>query len=159
MLVFIFLLLLQTGDIEGNCCPDAWIRYGNSCYMFIGSTETWLEASQQCVARGAVLAAIETAEENAFIQGYLKVFGDIGANMQTWIGGSDMEIEGIWKWAPSGERVSYTDWASGEPQGCATCGDCLAIWPGYNYKWADYPCHTREKFICEKKITDGSLVG
>ncbi|XP_048240318.1 perlucin-like [Haliotis rufescens] len=163
MLLYILLLLLHTKCIEGtsescNCCPDAWIRYGNSCYMFVGTTETWVEASQQCLMRGSALAAIETAEENAFITGYLKVFGDIGANMQTWIGGSDVEIEGIWKWASSGERVTYTNWAPTEPD---ETGDCMVIWPagGYNYRWADYPCHSLAKFICEKKITAGSLVG
>ncbi|XP_046362301.2 galactose-specific lectin nattectin-like, partial [Haliotis rufescens] len=117
MLVFIFLLLLQIVHIEGDRCPDAWIRYGNSCYMFIGTPETWMEASQQCVSMGAALAAIETVEENAFITGYLKVFGDIGADMKTWIGGNDIEIEGIWKWSPSGERVTYTNWEPGQPDG------------------------------------------
>ncbi|XP_046560573.1 uncharacterized protein LOC124269595 [Haliotis rubra] len=160
------ILLLRSGEklppglySESNCCPNAWIRYGNSCYMFIGTKETWMEASQQCVVRGAHLATIETADENAFITGYLKVFGDIGAYMVTWVGGNDMEIEGIWKWSASGERVTYTDWEPKEPEGCATCGDCMVIWPNYNYKWGDYPCHNQANFICEKQITDGSLVG
>ncbi|XP_071115110.1 perlucin-like [Haliotis cracherodii] len=157
-LFFLFLIVLVTTTVQG-CCPDGWIRHSDSCYMFVATKATWLRAAQICAERGAVLVAIESGAENTFIRDYLRMFAGLGANIPTWIGGTDAQVEGVWRWSPSGNRLTYVDWDLSEPAGCPTCGDCLVIWPGYNYHWGDYPCYHEESFMCERRIPNGNIIG
>ena len=62
------------------------------------------------------LASITSKEENAFITGLLKEFNYSDA----FIGGSDREKEGEWKWE-SGESWSYSNWGANQPDDYKAC--------------------------------------
>uniref|UniRef100_A0A3B1K6W4 C-type lectin domain-containing protein n=1 Tax=Astyanax mexicanus TaxID=7994 RepID=A0A3B1K6W4_ASTMX len=69
-----------------------------------------------------------------------------------WIGLSDGETEGVWKWVDGSELITGF-WYPGEPNsnGDEDCGL-------YGYgsdpvnNWADYPCNNQFFWMCEKRI-------
>ena len=69
--------------------------------------KTWAEAKATCEADGRILATIHSAEENAAIRA-------IARDDSYFIGLSDQDEEGSWKWIDS-SPVDYENWRSGEP--------------------------------------------
>ena len=69
---------------------------------------------------------------------------------QYWIGLSDKEDEGVWRWV-NGEKLNWANWMSGEPnnydnQDCAF----MSSYGGREGKWSDVGCSdTRKKSICQ----------
>jgi peptidoglycan hydrolase-like protein with peptidoglycan-binding domain len=114
-------------------------------YQYVASSLTWnaaKTAAEALSAYGATgyLVTITSLAENNFVKARLS--GD------AWIGASDSENEGDWKWVtgPEEERISfwpgtgtYSSWAGGEPNDSDSNEDC-----GEEYvssgSWNDLPC-------------------
>ncbi len=85
-------------------------------YEVIKSCVTWDTALSKAsnysyLGLTGYLATVTSAEENAFIDSI------IGSN-DVWLGGSDKDKEGTWKWMAGpekGQTFSYTNWTNGEP--------------------------------------------
>jgi|GEM_PF-1500254 len=70
---------------------------------------TWTEAQAEAQSLGGNLVTInDQAEQDWLISTFQNV------DEWLWIGYTDQEAEGIWKWI-SGETSTYTHWSSGEP--------------------------------------------
>ena len=67
-----------------------------------------------------------------------------------WIGLTDTDIEGIWKWKNNDEAATFTDFYPGEPAR-GHLENCAVIWSGFDYKWGDYACNLQCMPICEKR--------
>ena len=50
-----------------------------------------------------------------------------GGGRPLWIGGSDVDSEGNWKWMTSQILFNYTDWYPGEPNNYGGNEDCLYV--------------------------------
>ncbi len=110
----------------GHAAPIQWSSSigGNDHWYDLIGPAYWEDAkilaeSQSYLGMQGYLATITSAAENAFVA------GNFGGN-EPWIGGSDKDEEGIWRWAggPEGSQifwtsglgmVTYANWASGEP--------------------------------------------
>ena len=87
-------------------------------YARINLPMPFADAEAVCRALGGLPACVNTAEENAFL------FEQFASDRLCWLGGSDREHEGEWKWA-SGEPFSYTNWTSGEPNNSEGAEHCM----------------------------------
>ena len=103
--------------------PDGSLENGHF-YEYVNSGVTYTTARDAASAKTyyglqGYLATVTSAEENTFIYGLIS---DI-----IWIGASDSETEGTWKWVTGPESGtafslegnaigdSYVNWATGEP--------------------------------------------
>ncbi|MBR1931076.1 MAG: hypothetical protein IJ833_06335 [Lachnospiraceae bacterium] len=81
-------------------------------YQLFEHRGTWQDAEKICAIAGGHMATIQSKEENAAVYKYL-----LSQNCRSaYIGLSDAEVEGRWKWS-NGEPVNYTNWHANEPGG------------------------------------------
>ena len=70
----------------------------------------WVQAQQYCWALGGNLAAIESAEEQRFVESLLGIMNCY------WLGGiRDYNRGWDWYWMQPYEKIRYTNWAPGQP--------------------------------------------
>ncbi|XP_073672061.1 uncharacterized protein [Paramisgurnus dabryanus] len=120
---------------------DGWIYYQTSLYFISSEKKSWTESRSYCRERGADLIFINNKEEQNFISTHSG--GD-----KVWIGLSDIEEEGVWKWV-DGSTMTSSFWNKKEPNTSEGDEDCVLI---ELRGWADYPCSHDYKWICEKKF-------
>src|SRR5262249_51125223 len=87
------------------------VAFGGSNYYLL-SKNSWTGAESEAVSLGGTLVTVNSASENSFLVNSFVLGGHNGDPM--WIGLTDQAVEGTFVWA-SGQPVTYTNWASGEP--------------------------------------------
>jgi len=99
---------------------------------YVHTLKTWHEAKAYCKSVEGYLATVTSQSEMDFI---LNTFGD--AN-HTWLGGTDEEQEGVWKWV-TGETWGYASWNSGQPDNEGGMGpeNYVVMVAGWGGKWSD----------------------
>ena len=91
---------------------------------------------------GANLAAIESQEENVYIQ--QRHNGD-----KAWIGLNDIATEGLFTWV-DGCPDKFRYWAQNQPNNFRG-EDCVhTLGAGHGYTWNDVDCSTCHRFTCKK---------
>lgn len=94
--------------------PSDALKYGNHYYYVYTSsnTVTWTEAKKKCKSVGGHLATLTSKKENDAVWNYISDKGVTCA----WIGlyNSGSNSKPVWAWE-NGEKVSYTNWLSGQP--------------------------------------------
>uniref|UniRef100_A0A3P8Y5V8 C-type lectin domain-containing protein n=1 Tax=Esox lucius TaxID=8010 RepID=A0A3P8Y5V8_ESOLU len=129
-------------------CPNGWKVFGNRSYYVSTEKNNWEYANQDCLKRGAQLVIINNQEEQKFL---------ITLNIRSWIGLTDRETEGTWKWVDN-TTLTTVYWGDREPNnGDGKNGeeDCAEINSWYSdpvKKWNDFSCTTVLNWICEKVI-------
>ncbi|XP_058890642.1 C-type lectin domain family 4 member F-like isoform X2 [Acipenser ruthenus] len=115
-------------------------------YTFSTEKNKWGEARDICVSQGAGLAVASSIAELA----YLKEITE----EPHWIGLSDLELEGEWKWL-GGREVDKSYWKSGQPDNFneEDCGEILQTG-----ELNDSHCHTMRLWICEKWCNNTCLL-
>ena len=82
--------------------------FGGKFYRFFLDPDIdAIEAQKRCEKMGGNLACPSTETENQFIHQFV-------GKMPVWLGGSDQETEGEWKWK-TGEPFNFTQWAEKNP--------------------------------------------
>ncbi|MCI4395034.1 hypothetical protein PGIGA_G00175810 [Pangasianodon gigas] len=123
---------------QGRCF---WFNF--SFYYMSNDSKSWDESKQDCNSRGADLVIINSTEEQEFI---VKQLG----HFEAWIGLSDREKEGEWKWV-DGTPLTTKYWASGEPNNAGD-EDCAVIYSLNKAVWNDKKCSEKLHWICEKHV-------
>ena len=85
-------------------------------FQIIEGDFTWHEAKADAENRGGRLAVLNTQEKIDAANAYLESIRSIGNWGYPFIGLTDEEVEGSWKWV-TGELLTVNNWDSGEPNG------------------------------------------
>ncbi|KAK7149228.1 hypothetical protein R3I94_008752 [Phoxinus phoxinus] len=133
---------LQAKLHQHDQCFDnpKWITNNFSSYYISSEWKNWTDSRQDCLQRGAHLMVINNKEEQEFIAKFTS--GNI-----VWIGLTDSDVEGVWKWV-DGSKLTSGFWGAGEPNNYVPEEDCAVL----RFHLADYPCHYTFVWICEKDI-------
>jgi hypothetical protein len=130
-------------------------------YQIVYGAFDWPQAKADAENQGGHLATITSEAE------WLSLSSSLGLPKieQYWIGASDEEVEGDWKWV-TGEPWSYTRWAPGEPSGTGLYGkeDVLMLYGYLDGQWNDaqwfYLGFGADGYILEKEtaraVPDGA---
>jgi len=148
---------------EDKCveaCPEGWEKNGDHCYLFGDEKKKWTAAEDFCRGEGGHLATVNTNATKEFV-----LEGLTRRNFAwTWIGGNDLEEEGVWKWTDCTPwEAEFWSWTAGQPDN-RNNEDCLNLVlrsHGLNRQWNDGPCTFAGEFLCSKKIcsSDNSASG
>ena len=141
--------------IEEKCvsaCEPYWEENGNHCYLWSTDKKNWTEAEDFCQRKGAHLASVTSAAINNYV---LKGIDKRGM-YSLWIGGSDLEVNGVWKWTDCSvwDNSSFTFWRPGEPNDHLRSQDCLSYHPE-DREWDDNRCNGHFGFLCGQRICSG----
>jgi len=126
-----------------SCIPSVMTNYtlvtvsGGHTYYRSNFNTTWSAAKAAATALGGHLLTISNAAEN-------NLFTGLGSH---WAGFTDEAVEGTWVWV-TGEPVTYTNWAGGEPNNSGGNEDHMQInWSGTT--WNDNNGSSAYPFIVE----------
>ena len=135
-----------------EACAEGWEANGDHCYLFGVEKKNWTAAEDFCRGEGGHLATVNTNATKEFVlDGLAKRNLDF-----TWIGGSDIEEEGFWKWTDCTPWEAEF-WAPGEPNN-GNKANCIHLIlrfdpvPQLNQKWNDWSCNQEIEFLCSKKV-------
>ncbi|XP_054638059.1 low affinity immunoglobulin epsilon Fc receptor-like [Dunckerocampus dactyliophorus] len=122
-------------------CPSDWVKFQEKCYYISekGKALSWQASRSDCQGRGGDLAIITTKEEQDFITPNYD---------RRWIGLSDLDREGEWKWV-NGDNLNFKGfWQKGQPSNTDRDEDCAEVSRAGN-GWNDMPCRTKLSWVCE----------
>ncbi|KAL8606808.1 hypothetical protein ACOMHN_049637 [Nucella lapillus] len=148
-----FIHIILEPRVCSTQCPDDWISFRQSCYVFVNDIATWIGAQTVCGLLHSKLLEVESAEENSFIVSQMA----IRHTSKVWLGCNDFVREGKYVWTSTSEVLVFTHWAPGEPNnqnfgaGDQDCGVLYA-----NGLWDDGDCENVQSqlpFYCEKTLT------
>ncbi|KAG7313944.1 hypothetical protein KOW79_022440 [Hemibagrus wyckioides] len=123
-----------------------WVTFNSSFYGMSNERKSWEESRNDCMDKGANLLIINNKEEQEFIGKQL-------VNLETWIGLSDRDKEGDWKWVDGKSlNTTFRYWNQGEPNN-ADGEDCAAIYASPGTFWNDKKCSAQLPWICEKGVS------
>merc|ERR1712013_530074 len=156
-----------------SCKEGEQERFENHCYFWSipkggwgdPAKKNWEESKSECDMRNGTLAAVTSIEVHKFLMRKVDKESRI-QDTWFWIGGTDKEIEGIWKWA-DGSDWSFTQWATlpNKQPSSGSKQNCLQLYHGTHATngWNDQYCSQSLPFICSWKIcpkapTEASIV-
>ncbi len=135
--------------------------YAGHTYQIVKTAMTWAAAKAWAESQGGHLAYITSAAENQALVSMVQLTtgldvapsaADGGGARYLWLGGSDADVEGTWRWGDGTLVTSgYSNWGAGalgvEPDNYGGVQDAMAFglqsWPqpsggiGTAFKWND----------------------
>ncbi|HDZ42997.1 MAG TPA: hypothetical protein ENH80_03550 [Phycisphaerae bacterium] len=122
------------------------VIYKGHRYRLFNQGVTWARAKAICKSWGGHLITIDSDEENtvAFI---------LAGGQLTFIGASDDEVEGDWRWV-DGRPVTHANWAAGEPNNTDGYQHVALIGFGGAAEWDDVAPTGVTVFLCEWDSAD-----
>ena len=131
-------------------CPQDWEENKGHCYLWSKTKQNWTNAEQMCIKNEGHLASITDQNIDNYIWNKIQTTTE----RSVWVGGTDKEEEGTWKWS-DGSVWDFTNWPA-KPNNYRK-QHCLAIMkmkPDSTIKdgWHDTWCKNLHKFVCLSPI-------
>ena len=133
----------------------AMITYEGHIYARYDLPLNYTQAEKFCEQAGGHLATITSWQESRVVRSIL----EDAAYSEYWLGASDEEWEGGWKWL-TGEAFDWTNWNDSQPDNYDGNEDFLTIYSYYG-SWNDRPADEEDiGFILEiEPATEGTPSG
>uniref|UniRef100_A0A8C7H357 CD209 antigen-like protein E n=1 Tax=Oncorhynchus kisutch TaxID=8019 RepID=A0A8C7H357_ONCKI len=137
----------EKDDFMEKFSNPGWNKF-ESCWYFVSSErKTWSESRQDCVERGADLVIVNSREKQRFL---------FALNKRAWIGLTDRETEGSWKWV-DGTPLITRYWTIDQPNNGGSVStfpgeDCAVLRKGQDQPentWNYINCAVKSICICE----------
>ncbi|MEM6451125.1 MAG: NF038122 family metalloprotease [Cyanobacteria bacterium P01_D01_bin.105] len=141
------------GDVQGDNSSSLLggaQTYNGHTYL-LSSFGTWAEAQADAKRLGGNLLTLNDAAEEAWIK------STFGTQQRFFIGINDQRIEGQFEWV-SGEAVTYTNWAPGEPNNSGGSQDFGTINFSATKQWDDVGSGVQRFGIIEIETTDSDVL-
>ena len=134
--------------------------FENRCYLWVtNERRNGLSAERFCrkSGEGGHLASVTSKE----VHEYMLDRVEETETKKVWIGLTDAESEGVWKWE-DGSPFNFQGWVY-QPDG-QTNENCAELYNtyenSYNYKgWNDLNCHSIMNFVCAKPAATTETTG
>jgi hypothetical protein len=124
------------------------------CFALISTPLSWADARDSCeeLGGGWELAVPRDAALNAFLSTLIVD--------EAWLGGTDQNVEGVWRWIDDGDIFwqgdetgaapdgAFAAWNPTEPNGGGN-SDCLRLVARVGNEWADLECELLRSALCE----------
>jgi hypothetical protein len=121
---------------------------GASCYQLGDALGPWRDARDLCQAWGGDLAKVESVEENTLLSEQ--------SDQDVWLGASDFEDEGNFRWFDGDDVDPDGSWAPAQPDNFEGRENCLEL-RAMDNRWNDVPCTSEKLAMCERALGgDGS---
>ena len=118
---------------------------------------TGFAANNSCRELGGKLVEIDSEEEERALVTEINRRGYTEANINFWMGFTDLDVEGDWLLESNGLKPDYTNWAEDQPDDLWKPADCARLRTG-RYKpqgpkgWYDLSWSGWSDIPCEKKL-------
>ncbi|XP_078519695.1 macrophage mannose receptor 1-like [Lissotriton helveticus] len=130
-------------DIIDPGCSKGWNRHGYYCYLLTQQATTFSEANDTCIKHNAFLTTVRDRYEQAYLTSIIGLRPD----KYYWIGLSDIQEKGTFKWTNE-EAVVFTHWNSEMP---GRKPGCVAMRTGAaGGLWDVISCAEKIKPICKQ---------
>ncbi|XP_042223061.1 macrophage mannose receptor 1-like isoform X2 [Homarus americanus] len=140
---------VHTTKVPDGHCPQGWFHTGIKCLQLFTEKKNFSHARASCKQLGTDvdLASIHSPAEQAYLTAIL---GTMEVNV--WLG---LRYSQTFQWVDQ-STLTYTNWASGEPNGALHGEDCVhAYFP--NGEWNDIDCSNEYGYIC-MMLQDSDIV-
>ncbi|KAI5087816.1 CD209 antigen, partial [Silurus meridionalis] len=137
---------LQKKLSKMSFCLYPWKSFSSSCYLLFSKKQSWEQSRKECKNVGADLVIINSREEQQFVSDF---------KMKMWIGLTDQDQEGQWKWVDN-TPLEFGYWRNSEPNDSGN-EDCAELVSNNNntpdlLNWNDVQCTHDLYGLCEKKM-------
>ncbi|KAK2863344.1 hypothetical protein Q5P01_002877 [Channa striata] len=130
-------------------CSEGWFHFDGRCFKYVQKPMSWSKAELNCLSMGAHLASVHNLQEYEEIQ--RQIVAATHHYNETWIGGSDAQLEDVWLWS-DGSIFHYShSWCPKEPNNAGGSQHCLRINYGDQKCWDDFQCGYFHPSVCAKK--------
>ncbi|MCI4374746.1 hypothetical protein PGIGA_G00009600 [Pangasianodon gigas] len=132
-------------------CPDGWRHIEEKCYFFSDDKLDWIRSKESCASMNSHLTILHTHEQHLALEKIARSLS--GFDYYYWIGLSDIEEEGVWKWVDNTlvNKTYWNEW-DGEPnnhQSGGLHGEDCAVLNSHSKSWFDVPCdHIYKRISC-----------
>lgn len=126
------------GPDEPSCPGCQAVAVEGRTLFVCAATATWFDAGDACSDCGLELASVRNDAEN------LALADRVPATVQLWIGLSDTEVEGDWRWEDDA-ALDFEAWAEGEPS-VLTEDDCAVL--VVSGEWLAKRCELPNPYAC-----------
>jgi hypothetical protein len=132
-------------DAPDDCAAVGGFKLSvnSACYMLGDTTFAWQDARHFCQAWGGDLVEIGSPEENALVAEHIRG--------SAWIGATDQDQEGVFRWTGGDPLTGFAVWAAGQPDNLQGDEDCSEL-RAFDREWRDVPCtgDVARQALCER---------
>merc|ERR1711962_462690 len=159
----VFLTMSGGGAVYAQC-PNGWedgTSHDLGCIKLNPRYLRWDTAVSYCSRQTwggdtGHLVEIKTSKAQEFVASKIKASSLKHDILFWWIGLTDRDSEGTWRWTHSSTSVRYTNWGSGLLDNAIheyyDGEDCGCLYKKADYKWNDCPCNYTLYSVCEVNL-------